>query len=320
MKNILIYIAVILILLMLFLPLIALSPQSVVKGGGETIEKEEISSSEAEKFKVQLTETGEIKEITAADYVFGVVAAEMPLSYSEEALKAQAVAAYTYALYRKAENADKPYDITDSPDTDQHYINYEKAKEKWGERAAEYEEKLKKAVGEVKGEFIAFSGEPILALYHSISGGKTENVNDVFGVEYPYLVSVDSLGDLMDKNYESKAKFTTEEFKKLIGENADLSGTLNTWVGETRHRPNGYVESVRIGGKAISGVEIRKIFSLRSANFELSYDDGFIFTVRGYGHGVGLSQTGAEYMAKQGGTYKEILLWYYKDTEILKKN
>lgn len=320
MKNILIYIAVILILLMLFLPLIAISPQSVAKGNEENFKTEEISATEAEKFKVFLSQTEEISEIKAEDYIFGVVAAEMPLSYSEEALKAQAVAAYTYALRRSKENADKPYDITDSPDTDQHYISMEKAKEKWGEKAGEYEEKLRKAVNEVKGEFIAFSDEPILALYHSSSGGKTENIKDVFGTELPYLVSVDSLGDIMDKEYESKADFSVEEFEKLMGEHTDLSGPLNTWVGGTKHRENGYVESINIGGKAFSGVEIRKIFSLRSANFELSFDEGFIFTVHGYGHGVGLSQTGAEYMAKQGGTYKEILLWYYKGTEILRKN
>ena len=320
MKNILIYIAVILILLMLFLPLIALSSQAALEKRENPVKNEEVLVNTEEKFKVQLTKTGEIGEVLVGDYIFGVVAAEMPLSYSEEALKAQAVAAYTFALRRKAENEDKPYDITDSPDTDQHYISEAEANEKWGEKADEYKQKLKKAVGEVKGEFIAFSGEPILALYHSSSGGKTEDIKNVFGTELPYLVSVDSLGDLMDKDYESKAKFTAEEFKNLIGENADLSGALNTWVGATKHRENGYVESIMIGGKAFSGVEIRKIFSLRSANFELSYDEGFIFTVRGYGHGVGLSQTGAEYMAKQGGNYKEILLWYYKNTEILKKN
>ena len=320
MKNILIYIAVILILLMLFLPLIALSPKAKEESGQSGAEGEEVVVNTTEKFNVQITKTGEISEVLAEDYIFGVVAAEMPASYSEEALKAQAVAAYTYALYRKAENADKPYDITDSPDTDQHYISAAEAQEKWGERAEEYGQKLKAAVAAVKGEFIAFSGEPILALYHSSSGGKTENIKDVFGVEYPYLVSVDSLGDVLEKDYESRVKITTEEFKNLMGERVDLSGALNTWVGATKHRENGYVESVSVGGKAFSGVEIRKIFSLRSANFELSYDGEFIFTVRGYGHGVGLSQTGAEYMAAQGGTYKEILLWYYKNTEILKKN
>ena len=320
MKNILIYLAVALILLMLFLPLISLNGTGTALGGVEEIKIEEITAGESEKFSVLISETGQTEEIPVADYIFGVVAAEMNASFHTEALKAQAVAAYTYALRRRAENADKPYDITDSPSTDQHYINEASAREKWGDKADEYVEKIKGAVAAVEGEFVAFSGEPILALYHSASGGKTEDIKNVFGTELPYLVSVDSLGDILSEEYSSECKFSNEEFKKLVGENADLSGEISSWVGETRHRENGYVESVMIGGKALSGVQIRKLFSLRSANFDIKYDNGFIFTVRGYGHGVGLSQTGAEYMARQGGTYKEILLWYYKNTEILKEN
>lgn len=320
MKNILIYLAVALILLMLFLPLISINGSGNALGGAESEKTEEKAVQKSEKFSVLISETGKIEEIPAADYIFGVVAAEMNASYHPEALKAQAVAAYTYALRRKGENAEKQYDITDSPNTDQHYITEAAAREKWGDKAEEYSEKIKNAVSAVEGEFVAFSGEPILALYHSCSGGKTEDIKNVFGTELPYLVPVDSLGDLLSDEFSSECLFSNEEFKKLVGENADLSGEISTWVGETRHRENGYVESVLIGGKALSGVEIRKIFSLRSANFDIKYDNGFVFSVRGYGHGVGLSQTGAEYMAQQGGGYKEILLWYYKGTEILKKN
>lgn len=320
MKNILIYLAVALILLMLFLPLLSINGVSNALGDTQSPQNEQVTAKEGEVFSVLISQTGEVKEIPVKEYVFGVVAAEMNASFHSEALKAQAVAAYTYALRRKAENNDKSYDITDSPDTDQHYINESAAREKWGDKADEYSEKIKAAVAAVEGEYIACSGEPILALYHSCSAGKTEDIKDVFGSELPYLVSVDSLGDILSGEYSSECKFSNEEFKNLVGENADLSGEISSWVGETRHRENGYVESVLIGGKALSGVEIRKLFSLRSANFTIKYDNGFIFSVRGYGHGVGLSQTGAEYMACQGGTYKEILLWYYKDTEILKKN
>ena len=317
MKNIFVYIAALLIILMLFLPLISIKDS---KAEENKTQIEEISLENEKSFKVLITETDEIKEISANDYIFGVVAAEMPALYSEEALKAQAVAAYTYALRRKQDNKDKGYDITDSPDSDQHYISFDAAKEKWGEKAEEYTAKIKNVVASVEGEYIAFSGEPILALYHSCSGGKTEDAKDVFSQELPYLVSVDSSLDIMDKDYSCEQRFLVQEFSSLLEKSVNFSGEAAGWIKEIKHRGNGYVESVTVCDKTFSGTDFRKIFSLRSANFNIKFDNGFVFSVRGYGHGVGLSQSGAEQMAKQGGTYKEILLWYYKNTEILKKN
>ncbi len=317
MKNIYVILAVLLILFMLFLPLIAL-------GGKETQEtpnKELTSDTNEEKITVLNSETGENMEMNISDYVFGVVAAEMPAEYSEEALKAQAVASYTYALYKCKENADKPYDLTDSHTSDQHYETYEKVCEKWGENAQKYTEKIKNAIKSVEGEYLSFSGEPILALYHAISGGKTENCVDVFSVDHPYLVSTDSIGDLLDEGYMSTLSVTPEQFKKAFEDKIILSSDMRIWVTDIKHRENGYIQSINISGKEFSGTELRSIFSLRSANFDLFYDgQNFNFTVRGYGHGVGMSQAGAEYMAKQGGTYREILSWYYKNCELVKKN
>ncbi len=315
MKNIYVIIAALLILLMLFLPLIALSGEETQK----TTQEKPTKETNEVAITVLNSETGENMEMSMSDYIFGVVSAEMPAEYHVESLKAQAVAAYTYALYKSKENADKPYDITDSFSSDQHYINYEKACEKWGENADKYTEKIKNAIKSVEGEYISFSGEPILALYHATSGGKTENAVDVFSVELPYLVSCDSIGDLLENDYSTTLNLTAEQFSDVLKDKVTFSSEPKNWVGEITHRDNGYVKSVNICGKEFSGTEIRSAFSLRSANFDLSFDGtNFNFTVRGYGHGVGLSQSGAEYMAKQGGTYREILMWYYKNCEILK--
>lgn len=319
MKNIYVIISLILIFFMLLLPLLSLK-------GGESTGKEENAvitfgglEDESAQVSVLMSDTQKIEKMDINDYIFGVVAAEMPALYEKEALKAQAVAAYTYALHRAQQNSDKPYDITDSPTTDQCYISKEKAQEKWGENAAEYEEKIKGAISEVEGEYIAYNKKPILALYHAISGGKTESCKAVFGQDLPYLTVCDSIGDLTAKGYLQTVEFTAAELKEKLANKVSLSSDEGEWIGEIKHRDNGYTESIKICGKSLTGIELRAALSLRSANFDAEYKNGkFVFTTRGYGHGVGMSQAGAQHLAKQGGTYKEILLWYYKGCEIVK--
>lgn len=319
MKNIYVIISLILIFFMLLLPLLSLK-------GEESTGKEENAvitfgglEDESAQVSVLMSDTQKIEKMDINDYIFGVVAAEMPALYEKEALKAQAVAAYTYTLNRAQQNSDKPYDITDSPATDQCYISKEKAQEKWGENAAEYEEKIKGAISEVEGEYIAYNKKPILALYHAISGGKTESCKAVFGQDLPYLTVCDSIGDLTAKGYLQTVEFTAAELKEKLANKVSLSSDEGEWIGEIKHRDNGYTESIKICGKSLTGTELRAALSLRSANFDAEYKNGkFVFTTRGYGHGVGMSQAGAQHLAKQGGTYKEILLWYYKDCEIVK--
>lgn len=322
MKNIYIIISVSLIFFMLLLPLFAF--KSTAENGGEnsSVNLSNISTQQkAEEFKVLNTDTGKIETISRSDYLEGVVAAEMPAVYNEEAIKAQAVAAYTFALYRKNENKNKDYDITDSELVDQKYISVSEAREKWGENADLYQSKIENAVKSVEGEYIAFNQEPILALYHAISGGKTESCLSVFGQDLPYLTERDSSGDLFNENYISLLSIPCDEFTKKLSSSVNFIGDAESWISNITYRNNGYVESVTICEKLLSGIEIRKYLGLRSANFDVSYNDGiFNFTVRGYGHGVGLSQYGAEYMANQGGTYTEILNWYYANCEILKQN
>lgn len=272
-----------------------------------------------EVFRILDKDAKTVTEMAAKDYIFGVLAAEMPALYDEEALKAQAVAAYTFACYRRAENADKDYDITTDFTSDQSFITEQKAREKWGEKAEEYCKKLKNAVGEVEGLAVTYDGKPILAVYHALSSGKTEEGKNVWGGDYPYLKSVASPCDTLAPDYISKAVFSAEELKSRLSGKCALSGEPSGWFGKAERTPSGTVTSIAAGGSTLSGSEIRAALSLRSSNFEVSYKDGeFTFTVYGYGHGVGMSQYGADYMAKQGSSFKEILLHYYSGCKVEK--
>lgn len=307
----------ILMIAMLFFPLAARGD----KNGDENLPAMgepflEPQSSEKKMLRVLRRESGEVEEMSVEDYLFSVVAAEMPALYETEALKAQTVAAYTYAM-RKAEASDKDYDITDDSSVDQAFTSRDKAREKWGENADTYEEKIRSAVKSVLYETVTYNGKLILAAYHAISSGKTENAADIWGGEYSYLVSVESAGDKLSPNYLSIVTFTEEEFKEKLSDLVSLSGDAASWFGDIGKTDSGSVMTAVVGGKAVSGGEIRKALSLRSSNFDLSYADGaFTFTVRGYGHGIGMSQYGAHYLAQQGKNYKEILLHYYPGCKV----
>lgn len=302
--------------LMLMLPLAALNkPETAVAVGVEA--EPPPTAAVEETFKIYDKESNTVTEMSAEEYIFGVTAAEMPALYNEEALKAQAVAAYTFALYRREENADKDYDITTDHAADQSFITEEKARERWGDKADEYVEKLKKVINEVKGLAITYDGKPILAVYHAISSGKTENCKDIWGNDPPYLKAVDSSFDRLCPNYISKLTVSNDDFCQKLSGKVEFSGNPSKYISITERTESGTVKTVDICGKEISGSEIRSLFSLRSSNFIVSYNDGaFTFTVYGYGHGVGLSQFGADCMAKQGSDFKEILTHYYSGCKV----
>lgn len=273
----------------------------------------------AQVFRISDAETDTVTEMPPKEYIFGVVAAEMPALYDEEALKAQAVAAYTFACYRRAENADKAYDLTTDFSTDQSFISEEKAREKWGDKADEYCKKLKNAIDAVENLAVTYDGKPILAVYHALSSGKTEDCKNVWGGAYPYLKAAASPGDILAPDYISKAVFSAEEVKNKLSERCALSGEPSGWFKKAERTPSGTVTGIEAGGSTLSGSEMRTLFSLRSSNFEVAFKDGeFCFTVYGYGHGVGMSQYGADYMAKQGSDFKEILLHYYSGCKVEK--
>lgn len=323
------------LILLLTAPIISIYIVNRVQLNSSKADKQDVSQSDSSFFPTDertvtvFLETSERKIIiTELEYVCGVVACEMPMSYENEALKAQAVAAFTMLRQRQqtysAQNvsaSDKDFVISSSASTVQGYITQEQMKAKWGNDFEEHYTRLKNLVASVADEYIAYGGDPILAAYHSISCGTTEDAANVWGGSYPYLSPVSSTSDSNAEGYSSKVEFTTDQFKKICSEklNLTLGENASDWLGDSIRSESGYVMSYQIGGKSFTGQKLRNTFGLRSACFTLKYSDGkFVFSVRGYGHGVGMSQYGANEMAKQGATYREIIAHYYQGTEILK--
>ena len=283
--------------------------------------------SERAYISVMSSSTGKIDKIGMREYIIGCVACEMSALCHTEALKAQAVACYTYAQRTCEQNEKyksselKTADITDSSDTHQGYINEKQRKEKWGEKFEEYEAKIESAVDEVFGMFIAYNGETALAVYHSISAGSTQSAKDLWGSEIPYLISVESQGDKLSPDYIKKTVFSESEFKNAAKEcGVSLSGDAVNWFKGTEKNDSGYIKSVKLGDREISASKFREGFGLRSLSFDIEYsNEKFIITCYGYGHGTGMSQYGADYMARQGSTWQEILLHYYPGTVIEKE-
>lgn len=236
-------------------------------------------------------------------YVEGVVAAEMPVSFPEEALKAQAVAARTYQLRQQqaAGTEEVLYDVG------QAYLSQEEQKERWGENYAVYAAKIHRAVQETAGEIMVYDGEPILAAFHAQSAGRTEAAENVWAEALPYLRSVDSSSDADAPQYETEVVFSEKELKKRLG-TADLQILSRTAAG--------YVSEVQAGEKVLTGREVREALGLRSSSFTIKRTaEGILFTTHGYGHGAGMSQYGAAALAKEGKNYHEILRHYYTDVK-----
>lgn len=245
---------------------------------------------------------GEVITIALEDYVIGVVAAEMPASFNSEALKAQAVLARTYALNYKKENRH----LTDTTAT-QVYKDNSQLKKLWGSDYNKYYQKVKNAVLATKGVVLTYNGDYIEAFYHSTSNGKTEDALNVFGVSYPYLKSVDSS---WDKNVSSYERVITEELSTL---NSILGIELTPSNFTITKNASGRVATLTVAGEIFTGVEIRTLLGLRSTDFTLEVSNNQVkITTRGYGHGVGMSQYGANEMAKLGYNYRSILNHYYQ--------
>lgn len=310
MRNLYSFFAVALFFIMLLAPLGASKGEIMLPPVGDG----EAEFTAEDGFKIK-TEAG-VVTLSAVDYICGVVAAEMPALYEPEALKAQTVAAYTYAYKKREAAAENEYHLTDSPLTDQCYQDEAARREKWGEKFDEYESKIKAAVSEVCGQLITFGGEPIFAAYHAMSSGKTESAVNVWGGEVPYLCGVDSAADMQAENYKTEVVFTPDELMQRLSLEG-LPQNITEWVIESEKSEAGTVLRFSLCGNEFKGSDVREKLSLRSSNFDVNYTDGgYLFTVYGSGHGVGMSQNGANAMAKEGKTYSEILLWYYPGCEI----
>ncbi len=278
------------------------------------------SRDDGDSILVLSSSTKKINEIDMFEYVVGAVAAEMPPTYHSQALRAQAAVCYTYA--KKKRSSPDPSlggaDITDDSAVHQGYLDAAARKEKWGDKYETYEKKIEEAVTDVFGKTITYNGETITAAFHAISCGQTFSAQEVWGKEVPYLKSVTSAGDKLSPDYSSTLTLTADEFKKAFaGSGAELDGDAENWVGETKKTDSGYVSCAVIGGKEFTGAQVRERLGLRSACFGIKYtDDGVRITVHGYGHGVGMSQYGADYMARQGSDWQEIIKHYYTGVAI----
>lgn len=267
---------------------------------------------------LKVLDGGQVVEMDLGSYLVGVVRAEMPASFEQEALKAQAVAARTYTLYKMESggNHGEAADICTDSTCCQAYISEEQARTNWGASADAYEEKVEKAVKETDGQAVLYGGEPILAVFHSSSAGLTRAAGEVWLNDLPYLQAVASPENSESiPNYYSRVEFTEEQFReKFLAAHpeADFSGNVDTWLRSAVVDDAGSVETVCVAGVTVRGSELRSILGLRSACFEWEVQNGsLVFFVTGYGHGVGLSQYGANQMAAEGADYREILTHYY---------
>ena len=274
--------------------------------------------------KLLHTDTDKVEDIQLDEYLYGVVSAEMPASFEEEALKAQAVVARTYTIYKIVNNDGKhgEADICDDSGCCQAWISKEDRLEKWDEdKKEENWNKIVDAVKSTQGKIITYEGKPINAFFHSNSGGATEAPIDVWGGSgYPYLQSVATAGEDAYSQYSSEATFSKEEFEEKIKEvhsDFEIDFDEKDCIKVEEYTDGNRVKTVKIGNLELSGVEVRTIFGLRSANFKVTINDNEIkFEVTGYGHGVGMSQTGADSLAKEGQSYEDIIHHYYTDVEI----
>ncbi len=250
---------------------------------------------------------GTVREEAMDTYLVGVVLAEMPASFEPEALKAQAVVARTYAR-RAFETGGKHKDgsVCTLPECCQGYVSEDGYPES-------VVKKVRTAVQATSGQVLTYEGELIEATYFSCSGGSTEDAAVVWGTDFPYLRSVDSPGEEEASHYRDRMVFDPEEVEEKLG--LELTPDPETWIGKVTYTAGGSVDTAVIGGQYFTGTEVRSRMGLYSAAFTVSAEDAaVVFTTKGYGHRVGMSQYGADAMAVKGCLYPEILAHYYQGT------
>ena len=264
---------------------------------------------------IRVLKDNNIQVLNLEDYLVGVVSSEVPASFEEEAIKAQAVAARTYALKQIENKKDLPYDVTDDTQT-QVYQTDEELKEKWKDNYDKYINKIKKCVNETKGEYVTYNNQIIYAFFFSTSNGKTEDNKNVFGQDLPYLKVVDSSFDEKEtNNFYNEKTFNLSDFYSNLG--LEYNDNLN--ITDEIRTESGRVSSIKINQVEFTGRNFQNKLSLRSNDFTIKKENNIVkITTKGFGHGVGLSQYGANALAKQNKNYKDILKYYYQGTEIQK--
>ena len=258
--------------------------------------------------------SGNIDVMPLEVYLIGVLAGEMPLTFTDEALKAQAIASRTYALKKMENNINNTYDVVDTVQN-QVYLDEKYLKNAWKTEYEKNIDRLKKIVSETRGIYLTYNGKTIESFYFSTSSGLTENSEDIFGISLPYLQNVKSSWDNISPVYIESKKFTMKDFCDLLKIIND--GYLKI---EIIKRTNaGSVKTILINEKEYLGAKLVSNLNLKSANFDIAISNGEVLvTTKGYGHGVGMSQYGAQAMSLLGYNYQEILKYYYKDVEFKK--
>lgn len=293
----------------------AMSAGEKAESGGHTVTDADV------EIRV-LTEAG-VETMSMAEYLPMALAGEMPASFQPEALKAQAVALRSYVLYLREQGkaAHPEADVCTSSGCCAAAFDEEAMRESWGGDYEAYYGKIRAAVLATDGQYLSYEKEAILAVFHSCSEGMTEAGGNVWSA-LPYLQSVSSPETDADvRSLHTTVELSAGEFRTTVLRSfptATLEGEPETWLGQVSPTSAGRVGSIVVGGQEISGLAMRQLFSLRSTDFTLEYADGrFVFSVAGYGHGVGMSQYGANVMAENGADYFEILEHYYPGAELV---
>jgi stage II sporulation protein D len=319
--------------ILLMIVIIILLPLLIVKGCSfeqpDTPQEHPLLEEEI-KVRVYIAPEEKTVEMELEEYLKGVVTAEMPAEFEPEALKAQAVAARTYVygrikkIYTPKDNSHVEADICTDPTHCQAWVSEADAKKKWGIFSAnKYWKKIVKAVAETRHIIITYNDKIVNPVFHSNSGGRTENAEDVWdGSGEPYLKSVVSSGEEAYPDYQYTISIKESDFCGILREQypeiiLNEEDILND-IEILDYTEGGRVKIIKIGNVEIKGTEFRKLFSLRSANFKIEEgeSDCLKITTIGYGHGVGMSQWGANNLAKNGGTYEEIIKYYYLGVDL----
>lgn len=283
-------------------------------------------NSESNTVKILFTKKDKVEEISLEDYMIGSVLAQMPADFEEEALKSQAVLTHTYILRRQIteqSNPDKKLkgaDISDDSSLYQNYFTEEQAKKFYGDDYEKTYKKVSDAVNSVKNKILTYENEPIIVAFHAISSGSTESAENMWGEKIPYLISVNSSWDTKNDGFEKTTDFTADELSARLSSvfpELKSSELKENSIKIEKSSDCGSVLSLKIDNQTLSGIEFSNALSLPSPCFTLKFkDNSYTIKTKGYGHLVGMSQYGANYMAKDGKNYDEILAHYFPETSL----